>query len=299
MRKITSYPIILVIVLSLFFNIERLDVGTQNTINIDTYIYLIGITEIIAVLYFAFFYNISLRFCLLFNSFLYTGYKIFFVTSEPLLGGMHTYVSITEFALLTILIWIAYQYSRSLYHFDRAVESLLSEDINRRILSLDSGAEDVQMQMHVGRRYNHPLSLVVVEPTSASSQLVLNRALYEAQYIIKNKCILTSLARLCDPILRRTDLMIRHGEDDRLLIACPMTDTTDADMLVQRIHTMAQQHGLPIRCGKASFPKDAVTFEELVNRAESNMQDINTADEPELSTVVVEPHRDYPSVLNS
>jgi hypothetical protein len=48
-------------------------------------------------------------------------------------------------------------------------------------------------------------------------------------------------------------------------VLCPETDTTDIIFLAQRISQIVEDRtGLQVNCGIASFPDEALTFEDLL-----------------------------------
>ncbi len=69
---------------------------------------------------------------------------------------------------------------------------------------------------------------------------------------------------------------VQHTEHDqqdqgRFIILSPESDVGGATALAERIRVAAEQQlGVAVTYGIASFPQDALTFEELVAYAETN-----------------------------
>jgi GGDEF domain-containing protein len=115
--------------------------------------------------------------------------------------------------------------------------------------------------------------VVVVEPEPDSIQVALHRTVQEVQQAMMTRYVITSLARVFNKVLRRIDVVIEQREQGRFVILCPETNATGSNVLADRIQAaVAEQLGVSVKCGTASFPDEALTFEELVRQAESHLQ---------------------------
>lgn len=69
------------------------------------------------------------------------------------------------------------------------------------------------------------------------------------------------------------DTVLEDRKNGRFIILCPEIDGQNSTVLIERIRmAVSRQLGIEVQCGTASFPDTALTFEELVNRAESQLQ---------------------------
>jgi GGDEF domain-containing protein len=137
---------------------------------------------------------------------------------------------------------------------------------------LDESLKDVQDQMYLSRRYDRPLSVVVLECDPRSVQIMLNRSVQDVQRAMMTRYVASSMIRVLDNALRRTDLMMQHREAGRFVIICPETDAGSLNALIHRIRTSAAERlGVTVSVGIASFPDGALTFDELLNKAESQL----------------------------
>jgi hypothetical protein len=88
--------------------------------------------------------------------------------------------------------------------------------------------------------------------------------------------IINSMAQTLSKYLRRTDLILEQRDQGRFIILCPETSVGDLNLLVEYIQTIVtKQLGTAVACGVATFPREALTFEELVHRAESQLRHFN------------------------
>src|SRR5574341_457161 len=274
MRHLRRSVIALLIGLTVFFNIERMDFGQQNVIDIQTFVYVLGILAVIAVVMIPGLWNTPLPVSLALWLGLYVLCRLFLFNSRPLIGGIHTYLSITEAALLSILVWLAHNVGRSLSDFEEAVKNITLSDVNRRVRKMDEALEDIRMELVRSRRHQRPLTVMVVEAKPESIRAVLHRTVQEVQQAMMTRYVITSLARVIGGQLRRTDMGLDQRDRGRFVILSPDTKVASSSVVVDRIQAAAAaQLGGTIACGIASFPDDALTFEELVHRAEGNLQE--------------------------
>jgi GGDEF domain-containing protein len=199
---------------------------------------------------------------------------MFLFYQQPLIGEVYTYITITEVTFLSVLIWLAHRTARSLQDFEEAVENITMVNINGRVRSLDDASEDIQIEMFRSRNHHHPLSVILVEPEPDSFKVMLHQAVQEVQNTIMNSYVITKLADSLSRHLRRTDLVLEERDRGRFVILCPDTNVKDLKILVEYIQATAVQIlGVSVRYGTATFPDEALTFEELVHQAEKKLQE--------------------------
>jgi len=274
MKHLARSMIALLIGLAVFFNIERMDFGQQNVIDIQTFVYVLGILAVLAVIMIPAMWNTPLPVSLALWLGLYLLCRLSFFSSRPLLGGVHTYLSITEVALLSILVGLAHNVGRSLHDFEEAVKNITLSDVNRRVRNMDEAIEDIRMELVRSRRHQRPLTVMVIEAKPESIRAVLHRTVQEVQRAMMTRYVVTSLARVIGNQLRRTDMVLDQRDRGRFVILSPDTNVASSSVVVGRIQAAAaEQLGVSIACGLASFPDDALTFDELVHRAEGHLQE--------------------------
>lgn len=259
--------------LTFFFNIERMDFGQKNIIDIQTFVYIVGIIAVLSVITIPTLWKSPLPVSLLLWLGVYLLCKLLIFSGRPILGGIHTYLSITEAALLSLMVALAHNVGRGLHDFEEAVKNITLSDVSRRVRRLDESIEDVRMELARSRRHQRPLTVMVVEAKPESIQVALHRTVQEVQRAMMTRYVVTSLARVIGNQLRRTDMVLDQRDRGRFVILSPDTNVASSTVVVDRIQSAAEQLGVSLACGIASFPDDALTFEELVHRAEANLQE--------------------------
>lgn len=272
MRYLRLYTIALLLDLTVLFNIERLDYGADNVIDIPTFTYILTIAGVISVFVIPAMWRYSAYIPVVVWLSVYLILRSTIFNNGPLFGGVGTYITITEMTLFSTSIWLAQRVSHNFYDFEQAVENITFTS-TRRVRQLEEATEDIQVELVRSRRHQRPLSILVVEPLPGSIHAALHRTVREVQKAMMSRYVLMSLARLISNELRRTDLILEQRDRGRFIILSPETDTESSSILADRIRTVAaEQFGMSIACGAASFPDNAFTFEELVYQAEANLQ---------------------------
>ncbi len=281
MSHLRRSVIFLLLALTVFFNIEKVSerfvsgVGDQASINIQTFVYVLGIVAVLSVLVIPWLWRANVSLALAVWLLIYIVTKLIVAQFDLLdiLGGSHAYLTFTEMGMVAILIWRAHDIARLLHDFEEAVRNITFADVNRRVKKLDDSEEDIQVELIRSRRHHHPLTVMVVEPEAESIQVALNRTVEEVQKTMMSRYVITSLARVVSGQLRRTDLVIDQREKNRFIIVSPDTTAANSAMLADRIQAAAAvQLGVLVSCGVASFPDEALTFEELVQQAKTNLR---------------------------
>jgi GGDEF domain-containing protein len=273
MRELRLSVVALVLHLALLFNIERLDYGGTSVVDIPSFTYVLALLAIVSVLTVPrlwrapFYVPVALWLGIFFVA------RLTLFATYPLLGDVATFVSFTEITLLSIGLWLAHRLARYLHDFEQAVENITFENISREVRSLEDATEDIQTEFTRSRRYGAPLSVLVVEPDAVSVQVALHRTVQEVQRAMMSRYVLKGLVRVISNELRRTDFVFEQRRNGRFVILCPETTADESAVVAERIGQAAvEQLGLRIGCGVAAFPEEALTFEQLVSQAESNLQ---------------------------
>jgi hypothetical protein len=265
----------LIVCLTVFYNIERLDFGEENIVNISSFVYVLVFFSVILLIWMPALRRSNVFVLSAIWIGVYLAVKSWLAISSgrnPLLGGVYTYLSITELALLLITVFVGHKVASALEDFQGAVAEITLSDGNRRIRQIEEATDEIQLEMFRSRHYHHPVGIVVVKPEPAFNQMALHRAVQEVQQAMMDTYVMKSMAKTFSSYIRRTDLILEERDRGRFIILCPDTNASDLELMVEYLHAVAQERlGRPISCGTATFPEEAITFEELIHTAESRL----------------------------
>ncbi len=179
----------------------------------------------------------------------------------------------TELFLLIVSIYATYELLKFLGELEAVVERVTFPSSQQRVLRMSEALEDIKTEFIRSRRYNRPLSILLVQPTASSFQRRLQQTVQEIQNNMLNRYLSTSLARLIMNEARRTDLVLEHDQNGWFVVICPETTRDGIQALTSRIkETAGQNLNLTLKIGASNFPDDALTFEEMLQQAELQME---------------------------
>jgi len=278
-KNLPRATVALVISLAIFFNIERLDFGEVNIVNIDSFVYVLALLIVISVISIPTLRRSSVYVLGAVWIGAYLVAKVLLYTSvgrHPLLGGVYTYLTVTEMGLLLITLLLAHKLASAIDDFEGAVKKITFRHTNKRIRQLDEAEDEIQLEMFRSRHYHHPLGILIVQPESGFAQTAMHRAVREVQQAMINTYVTRSIAQTFIKYIRRTDLIMEQADQERFVILCPDTNAADLALMAEYLEVVAQEElSASVVCGTATFPDEAITFEELMRQAETRLNHRN------------------------
>lgn len=189
-------------------------------------------------------------------------------------------VIVLEFVLLEAGVWLAYQLAVQLSHAESIMDALALSAFPNSAHDVDRESQRIKVEFTRSRRYNRPLSLLIVEAKS-DEQTITTELLKSVQHDLMNRFTAARIGQIIDDRTRQTDLVLKD-QRGRFIILCPETDQASVRLLAKRIsQTIAERTDQQIICGTASFPDEALTFDDLVNTARDRLTHPNyVPDEP-------------------
>ncbi len=272
MSRLRRSTLMMLVFLAVFFNIERLDYGEQSLIDIHTFVYVLATILILGTLAIRPLQRLPVHITAVLWLGIYLALKLTLFNSRPLIGGMYTYLSITEAAMMTIAMLLTVNLSRSLNELEGLAEKTIFPKRNRRIKDLLEAEEIIKNELLRSRRHNRPLSVLMIEMEGLTPKKIIEQGSTNAQQLMMNRFLLASLGQELAKVVRRTDLILEPDEQNGFIILCPETTADGAHLLAGRIQEIAQMElSVTVQCGTASFPDDAVTIEDLLQKARLDM----------------------------
>jgi hypothetical protein len=289
MHRLRDSILSLLIFVAILFNIERLDIGGKNVINLETAIYVLIVIMIIMIISVKWLQTVRQPFLITLSTAIYFAVKLVLISRRPLVGGIYTYLSFTELGFLTLAVFLAQNLALNIKDFEQAVENFAFANL-RKVKPIDEAEEEIQAEIYRSRRFQRPLSIIMLEQDSKRIQKNINKLVEDTQRAIMERYTSVMIAKELTTQLRRTDLLLENGKKDRLIILSPETDLTEAETLISRLKSLNQTAEFPVNFGTATFPDHALTFEQLLEFAEVNLQrrvdnqiDLNSLGEVEVS----------------
>lgn len=267
MRNLRLTLIMLIIGISFFFNIERLDFGEKNIINIASFVYILGFIAIVVTIAVPQMQYIKRSTAMVLWGIIYLIIKTFFF-SRPVIGGVYTYLSITELAMLLVLVWMAYQVTNVTQKIENAVEKITIGHGGAHVIQMSKATNIIQREMFRSRHYRRPMGVIAVQPDLSDTNPDAHQIIREAQEKMVHSFIVNNIANTLHKFLRPTDIILEDRESKRFYIVCPETTENDLKILLEYVEDVtAGEMGVGTKCGYASFPDEAVVFEDLLQKS--------------------------------
>jgi hypothetical protein len=181
------------------------------------------------------------------------------------------YLSATEAAFLACATYLGRKISVGLHEIDETIGSVAFGESPALDLDGPRAANEILSEMARSRRHDRPLSVTVLEPSPEGMAAATARATEEVQRALRRRFVYGRLAAVISDQLRRSDLLFEHRESGRFVVLSPETELDGAALLVNRIREAASAMDLDLVSGMATFPEQAVTFEQLVFEAERRL----------------------------
>ena len=278
MKRLPRAMITIILYLTLLYNLERITINRESLIDIKGFVYGLVIIAIVILLQSRRARKLSLPAIMLITLGVYAVGKFFIFLYWTIWDANSAYLIIAEISLIWLGVLLAYRAGVYMEDFEDAVRSITFSDM-QNARELDKTTDDIRVEMYRSRRYNHPLTLVVIEPETVPLNMDMNIALREVQRSMLERYYTVNMARAIHEDLRLVDMIIDLDKGKRFAILYPETTQEKALPLVERVYKIAQDMGITIRAGMASFPENAVTFEELLKRS---VNDLGKLDFPKI-----------------
>ena len=187
-------------------------------------------------------------------------------------------VIVLEFLLLELGVWFAHRLAVQIGQAESIMDTLALGAFPSRARLVEQEHQQIKKEFARSRRYDRPLSLVVIEPepedTHATAELLKN-----IQDDLLHRFRSARVGQVLDEYTRQTDLILKDHRG-RFVILCPETDHEIVALLAQRLgRSILERTGLNIRWGVASFPDDALSFDDLLEKAHNRLTHSTTTAE--------------------
>lgn len=256
--------------LILFFNIDRFGLGGQLIAPLGVQSYMLAAVAVLLPLL-----PIAQQISPLLQAAIIVLLNVLslFIAQAPLGGELAVAQHIVGLLFQLVSLGLSQRVGQATAEFRKAIETITFSDQSSRLRQLSEVRDVVDVEMVRSRRFERPLSLVVVQADTSSVNMEMHKLVQEMQRSMMQRYVLSAMARVLSRALRRTDLVLEEGKSGRLLLIAPETNNQEAEQMGQRItRVITERLGISASYGAASFPQEALTFEDLRDVAEQDLQ---------------------------
>jgi hypothetical protein len=258
--------------LVIIFFLGQLDRVDRPVINLANYFYILVFVAVPCMVLIPSFYRAPQFVSMIFWASIYFGLSRVFDRALSAPSNFETIF--TEVALLELGVWVSYQLAVDLAHSESLVDTMAQSAFPNQATEIENAANLIRTEITRSRRYHRPLSLIVLQVIPENKDMY--RQLFKSfQRDLLSRFSSARMGQLIGERIRQTDILLR----DRLgkfIVLCPETDKESVLLLGKRIHGVLEDDtGLQVSWGCSSFPEEALTFEDLVERAREQMKSSN------------------------
>lgn len=186
------------------------------------------------------------------------------------------YQALVEVAFVTLVSALSHRLAKALDQLDQAIHSVVFGDSPALPLDGRKAANEILGEMARSRRHRRPLSVTVLALDPTSLELAIDSASEEVQRAVRSRYVHGKVAQTIAEQLRRSDLLFEDPATGHFVVVSPETSSDGTTLLVERISRAIQPSSVRLASGHATFPDHALTFEQLVERAQEHMQSADT-----------------------
>lgn len=269
MTNLRRYFLWCALYLAMVFVLGQADYLGRPIINFASYFYLVAMFGVPITLFFPYITKVSTSILMALWAGIYIVLSLTINRSRTTTSDDLS-VIVLEFMLLQFGIWLAHQLARQITHAESVMDDLAIDAFPHRAQELDEGSQRVKIEFNRSRRYRRPLSVLLLE-VDPDHHKDNEEVLKTIQSDIVNRFTSARVGQIIDDRIRQTDLVLRDKRWAYVII-CPETDLSAALLLAGRITTAVREKtGLEILWGVASFPEEALTFDDLIQKARERM----------------------------
>jgi GGDEF domain-containing protein len=242
----------------------QLDRANTPIINFAAYFYLTAIFIVPVMIFVPSLHKVSVIVPMVFWGAVY--FALLRIIDRSNTGSMNVEVIVLEIVLLETGVWLSYQLAVAIEGSESLMDILAQGTFPHRAIELDVASEQIKNEFARSRRFHRPLSLVVVHAFPKDEEVV-REMLKSLQRDVLTRLSNARIGQAVGEAIRQTDLLIRD-HIGRYIVLCPETNMESIVFLAERISQIVEERtGLQVNCGIASFPDEALTFEDLLSMA--------------------------------
>ncbi len=260
-RKSLFWTIFYILVVLVVGQLDRAD---RPIINFAAYFYLTAIIIVPVMVFVPSLHKISVFLPMFFWGAIY--FSLLRIVDRSLTASTNVEVIVLELVILELGVWLSYQLAVAIEGSESLMEILAQGTFPHRAIELDAASDQIKNEFARSRRFHRPLSLIVVHAFSKDTEVV-REMLKSLQRDVLASLSIARIGQTIGEELRQTDLLLRDHVG-RYVVLCPETNKESSMFLAVRMSKIVEDRtGLQVNCGVASFPEEALTFDDLLDLA--------------------------------
>lgn len=241
--------------------LAQLDRSDMPIINFAAYFYLVAIFLVPVMIFVPSLNKVSVVVPMFFWGAIY--FALLQLVDRELTGSANVEVIVLEIVILEVGVWLSYNLAAGIAQSESLMDILAQGTFPHRAIDMEVASGQIKTEFGRSRRYHRPLSLLVLEVNPKSGEAT-REILKSMQQDVLSRLSNARVGQAIGDAIRQTDLLVRD-HIGRFIVLCPETDFENAVILAGRTCNIIENRtGLQANCGVASFPDEALTFDDLL-----------------------------------
>jgi GGDEF domain-containing protein len=264
MKRLRMWSALFFVWLFVLYNVERL----HEPINLASFVYVLAAATAIPFVIFAPLGRAPAVCVLVLSVPLTIGLKAWFGYS---IGGTQLPITITEIAAVWVTTALALQMGRSLQDLQGSLLNTLLVHLRDRSQSFEHGQSELYREIRRARKHHRPLALLAISVTEKSINVSLDRFTAELHQECLRNYISARVAEMLSQEMKDCNVISHHGE--HFVTVVPEADRETAVIVADKLKRIARDKlGIELCVGVSLFPEEEVTFVQLLERAQAQLQ---------------------------
>lgn len=264
MKRLHYWLIVISAWFFLLYNIERL----SQPVNLASFVYIYTAVWAVLLLMIPPLYRLPLYWPFI------LALPPYFVVKNQLgyhFTGAMLPITITEIVAIGLTIILIGQMARGLDELRKAVINITIAPLNRGTYLFEEGQGRIYREIRRARHYHRPAALLAISVDNGSYERSLDKFTAELQEALLQEYVNARIANFL--ISELQDYAVITRRDDHFITLLPEAGHENIVTTINELQAAAEEKlGLKIHIGCATFPDEAVTFERLLERAETKME---------------------------
>jgi hypothetical protein len=193
------------------------------------------------------------------------------IATEGRIDGHGALASALEFGGGAVTIFLASRLGRRLALAEDVLTEFAVGPLREPAEPFSRTQGEMFREVRRARRYERPLSLLAVSGTGPQPASALAALVEQARRDSLARYIATRIGALIEEEAAGSTIVAERG--DHFLLLLPEAGPNDAEQVAKRLErAAAERYGVSLRCGIASFPHQEITFDKLLESAESALR---------------------------
>jgi hypothetical protein len=184
--------------------------------------------------------------------------------------------SLIAFTGAAITIALASRLARRVALAEDAIDQLAIDPAHKVAAPFSRTQGEMFREVRRARRHERPLSLLAVSARGAQPPPALAQLLEQARRESLDRFVDLKVGALLDE--QTAGSAVIADRDGHFLVLLPEAERQEAERVVERLaQAAADRHGIALRFGIASFPHQEITFDKLLETAETELRAVEQA----------------------